>query len=538
MECADCRERLPDFLLDELPESEAVLVQEHVALCTACQATYKELKGTGRALDAIPSMRPAQANREFSTRVLEAAKEESAKIIHSLPPERRLRLEARRATRQQRQATTPPTPPPARSRGGIVPLLLAVAVIAAAAFFLIPRSGAPQAGAVGTLVIQAGQVEQFYRKAGQNWTAATAGQPVHANDAFATGDDGRARFELAGGGAVLLGPASELRFLPSDEPIPVLCAELAKGEAGVERPAGDAAAPAWVLRCPALSVRLPPGARAYLTMPKDLAAAPCTVTVVQGQANVAAGRSATVTVKAGETATLKKDKLESASAPGGAASGLPAWRADLLDEAELGAWISGAVRITGRRSDGLLVELSYGFGRAEGLEDWRCEKSGKRLAAGSRGGVQVPSDARFTLAFPLAVPAGVEAAVNAETPKDNQWAFAVLEHAGGRVSVDLGKEAVLQVDVKPHPRAARLEYRNRPQAAERVSLEVRTEGLESQAVLATATGRTPPLPLPKGFEGPGDVWIQSPLGEGLVLDGLRVTGLLPREWLRKRLTTP
>jgi len=103
--------------------------------------------------------------------------------------------------------------------------------------------------------------------------------------------------------------------------------------------------------------------------------------------------------------------------------------------------------------------------------------------------------------------------------------------------VDLGKEAVLQVHVKPHPRAARVEYRNRPQAAERVSLEVRTEGLESQALLATATGRTPPLPLPKGFEGPGEVWMQS-LGEGLVLDGLKVTGLLPREWLRKRLTTP
>jgi hypothetical protein len=103
--------------------------------------------------------------------------------------------------------------------------------------------------------------------------------------------------------------------------------------------------------------------------------------------------------------------------------------------------------------------------------------------------------------------------------------------------VDLGKEAVLQVHVKPHPRAARVEYRNRTQAAERVSLEVHTEGLESQAVLATATGRTPPLPLPKDFEGPGDVWIQA-LGEGLVLDGLKVTGLLPREWLRKRLTTP
>ena len=50
MDCAGCNELLADFLLDELPESEAVLVHEHLLICPDCMKSYRELKGTGKAL--------------------------------------------------------------------------------------------------------------------------------------------------------------------------------------------------------------------------------------------------------------------------------------------------------------------------------------------------------------------------------------------------------------------------------------------------------------------------------------------------------
>jgi ferric-dicitrate binding protein FerR (iron transport regulator) len=534
MECTECRDHLPDFLLDELPESQAVLVQEHLTLCTACQATYKQLKGTGRALEVIPSMRPATPNTEFSTRVLTAAKEESEKIIRGLPAERRLRLEARRAARQKRQAAAAAAPPPARSWRGTIPLLVAAVVVAVAAFFLFPRSVAPASSVLGSLALSVGQVEQFYQKSGQNWTAATPGQLVQTGDAFSTGADGRARFELAGGGVLLLGPDAEVRFLPSENQRPEIPIEVVRGEVGVERPAPESET-TWILRCPMLSLKAGPGVKAYLTVPKDSAAFPCTITVLQGEVSYSAvGRTETTTVKAGNTVTLKKDKPDTATP---ATAGPPAWRPDLLTESELSGWVACPLRIVGRRSDGLLVELSYGAGRPESLEDWRCDKGFKRLSAPARGGLQFPADARFVLALPLAVPVTVEATVNPDTPKDIAWAFGMLEQPNGHVSVDLGKEAVLQVNVRPHLRAARVAYRSRPQSPERILADVTAEGVESQVTLATATGRTPALPLPKGFEGPGEVWVQS-LAEGLVLDSLKITGLLPRDWLRKRLGAP
>ena len=57
MDCDWFSERLADFLLDELPESEAVLVQEHLNRCPLCMKTYRDLKGTGKFLGVAPSMR-------------------------------------------------------------------------------------------------------------------------------------------------------------------------------------------------------------------------------------------------------------------------------------------------------------------------------------------------------------------------------------------------------------------------------------------------------------------------------------------------
>ncbi|MGD0093059.1 MAG: zf-HC2 domain-containing protein, partial [Planctomycetota bacterium] len=99
MDCTNCTERLADFLLDELPASEAVLVHEHLNLCPPCMRTYKELKGTGLALEAVPALRPVEGSPEFEEAVRAKAAVELAGILERLPADKRLKIEARRAAR-------------------------------------------------------------------------------------------------------------------------------------------------------------------------------------------------------------------------------------------------------------------------------------------------------------------------------------------------------------------------------------------------------------------------------------------------------
>src|SRR5476651_1248787 len=91
MDCEHCTEYLADFLLDELPEGEAVLIQEHLNLCPPCMRRYKELKGTGKALEAVPAMRAVHGSQEFTRVVHAGAAVESQKIIEALPAEKRVR---------------------------------------------------------------------------------------------------------------------------------------------------------------------------------------------------------------------------------------------------------------------------------------------------------------------------------------------------------------------------------------------------------------------------------------------------------------
>jgi predicted anti-sigma-YlaC factor YlaD len=107
MDCEHCTEFLADFLLDELPEAEAVLIQEHLNICAGCMRTYRELKGTGKALEAVPALRSIKGTPEFTRVVRAEAAVESAKIIEALPAEKRSRVEARRAARLSKFASAP-----------------------------------------------------------------------------------------------------------------------------------------------------------------------------------------------------------------------------------------------------------------------------------------------------------------------------------------------------------------------------------------------------------------------------------------------
>jgi hypothetical protein len=113
--------------------------------------------------------------------------------------------------------------------------------------------------------------------------------------------------------------------------------------------------------------------------------------------------------------------------------------------------------------------------------------------------------------------------------------LSLLSGEAGRITLDLGTEAVLSVQTKPVPRLARLGYRTTPQAAERIRIEVKADG-EGEALLTIGAEKAQPLPVPQKMLEGGEVRIET-MGEGLVLDGLRLQGILPREWLLKKLQT-
>src|SRR5947207_12234270 len=135
MDCAGCNELLADFLLDELPESEAVLVHEHLLICPDCMKAYRELKGTGKALEAVPSMRSVEGSDTFKADVRKQAVIEADKIVAKLPADRRLRLEARREARQSIRMSRRQAPPKVWSPGLLILALAAAMVLAAVLFW-------------------------------------------------------------------------------------------------------------------------------------------------------------------------------------------------------------------------------------------------------------------------------------------------------------------------------------------------------------------------------------------------------------------
>lgn len=524
MECEVCREKLADFLLDELPESEAVLVQEHLALCQTCQATYKELKGTGRALEAVPAMRPVQPSTNFSSQVMRAARAESEKILNEMPTERRIRLQQRRKARQTRQQPTQEPAPKSSAWRGALLLLLAGGIALVAILLYYRRSTPNEAVVIGTLSNASGRVEQFRPQGGTQYTAVKPGQGIRSGDEFLNDDAGRARLTLKSGN-VFLGPQARVRFLPSmQENAPQL--RLLKGEVALERGLEGAELADWILECGAWRVRIPPATRARFLVNPELPSAPPALHVLTGAVHVGLpGRMEEAKVTEGQQAVLSGDAPS--IKPG---AQWPAWRADLCDEKELSSVLNGLAKVVACHPKGLLVELNYGLGQSKRTGDWRCEKD---PIADDGGLLRFPNRARCVLNAPLAAPLTVEATVNANVPKECPWSVSLLSGEAGRITLDLGNEAVLSVQTKPVPRVARLGYRATPQTAERVRVEVKEDG-EGEALLAIGAEKAQPLPVPQKMLDGGEVRIEV-MGEGLVLDGLRIRGVLPREWLLKML---
>jgi len=534
MNCNECREKLSDFLLDELPESEAVLVQEHLSLCPECMSIYKELKGTGRALEAVPAMNVVAGSEEWRNQVKDLGREESEKIIRLLPPDKRARAEMRRAARLS-QARPPATSQRMQKRGGMftVIALIVAGLAIVAAILLYPMGGTSREPVqVATLALCMGKVSQFYQRAGEPWSPAQQGKTVLTGDAYSTGADGRARFDLGGGGAVFAGPDADLKFQRPESEGKDWILRLDAGEAGVELPEGPSVH-GWTVVAAAVEVRVRPGARVYLNSGRGGNGAQCTVYVSKGGVQAAFGRGkGNQEVSAGQAAVFYEDSKLAPTSDAADAT-VPGWRADLLTETEVKAFFTFPVKIKERRAAGLLVELNL-TPAPEHPSDWTVESGKRGPMKQTSGALLFPADSRALFTAPLDPPMTLELDLAPETPKEAGLALTLFESAAGRVNVDLDRVAQLTVRDKDHARSEKVSARTKPNGSEALKLEASASAGDYAIVVTTNSGSTKPLLLPHGLEN-GAFSIRG-VGDSAYVERLRIVAVLPRAWLRKKLS--
>ena len=578
MDCANCAERMADFLLDELPESEAVLVHEHLNLCPGCMRTYKELKGTGKALQAVPSMRPVEGSPEFEESVRAQAAVELANILNRLPPDKRLKIEARRAARLSRAA---PAPAP-RHRLVSLPLVAAFAVGVAALVLILayPSGGTPEGERlpIGSLSVVAGTVEQFYQRANEAYTPVKAGKAVLPGDAFSTTDKGRARFDFDAGGALFLGPSSQVTFRVQPPGSSSFVVVLEKGELGILSPrlhadgndgeapgsgGEDAVVPQWEVRSEVGTILAGPGAHVHIKMAESGGKFSGELTVLPGSVEVLSrsGRSLG-TVSSYHRAVLTGAETALKSEPQAKAR-MPLWRLDLVSDAELATILGARVKVLGRHEGVVEAEVVYDSRDQKGFQhDWLPEATGiggdkatdaKRDAAPGRppsttSGVSLPAGTRRRHVIPFVPPLVFELALAREFQSGASFAFGALGTAEGGVSVDVARDAVLQVrDQCRTARSAAVPVRTVAGKLERLRLEIvdgaaagaAKPGLTAQLIAPAAKSNPLPLPLAekprRPGQGQGKLWLQS-LGDTVAFDEVRIAGCIPAEWLRERLS--
>ena len=99
MDCSACKELLPDFVMDELNEQDHAIVAAHLETCSECRARSRELKVTGKALQAVAALKPVSATPILQAKIMKDARAESEKIIKALPPDKRRKAERMREMR-------------------------------------------------------------------------------------------------------------------------------------------------------------------------------------------------------------------------------------------------------------------------------------------------------------------------------------------------------------------------------------------------------------------------------------------------------
>ena len=535
MDCAGCGELLADFLLDELPESEAVLVHEHLLICPACMKAYRELKGTGKALEAVASLQPISASEAFKASVKEQAKAESEKIVSKLSPDKRLRLEARREARHSVRMSRRVAPPRIWSPGLLV-LALGAAVILIAILFWPSRDKSLPRVALGKLAVSLGKVDQFYKKENQTYTPVEEGKSFMPGDSFKTSDTGSARFDLLDGGSIFVGPATDVAFrIP--QAIPGECTLIMdNGEIGVQRPElGSTATGAphdWEVRSGAGTLSVAPSTHAYVHVIKSDKASTLEVSVLAGCVHVKShDGSNTESLYAGQHTALSTS--DSSIVPVSMSDERPpAWRADLTTAGDLSNMIGGRVKILSRHHGKLQLEVHYNHETPN--QDWLAEVPGVALTA-KDGRLNCPTGVRWKLAAPFAPPLAFELKLNADSRHDTSFVFA-YKTASGTVAVDVSRPAVVLSVEEPEKlrRFDKLFTRGQPGAPESMILQLKHEGTGVVAALSTTGGNSKSIPIWKDkTDAAGELWFQA-LVEPLLLDEIIVTGTVSNDWLREK----
>lgn len=551
MNCDWTTERLADYMLDELPESEAVLIQEHLHICPGCMRTYRDLKGTGMLLGAVNSMRSVPPTEEFRENVRSKAVIELRNIVASLPPEKRLRLEARRAARLSRALTKAPSaPPPSIFTKGLA-ILTAACLAAVAVVLLYPktRNTTDLNQPIAVLSQTVGRVDEFFQKANEPHTQTASGKTVLNGDTFLTSDTGRARFDLNGGGALYAGGLTRVTFRAPQQPSQRVTFVLEGGEVGVQLPAPDihegmdhnaALEARCELRTEAATFVVEPGAHVYLAASKTGRDYEAEILVVSGAVRVQDRVGKTlVNVVRGQRAKFKAGELngrpQDFSPPR-----VPPWRADLVSDADLAGLLGVKGKVVRQKDGSLAAELFYS--RQPGsaiLDDWQSELAPTPFRLGANGALTLQAATRVRHPLPFSGPLTMELQLSRDGPREPNFAFGLLDSADCGVVVDVSKAANLQIRDKGRTaRSNSVAARSNKNGNEFLRLEILREASGFSAQLVTAAGKSKSLPLAKVKNDEGaNLWIQA-LGDAMMFDEIKISGTLSMDWLRDRLSLP
>ncbi len=544
MDCEKCTEYLADFLLDELPEAEAVLIQEHLNLCPACMKAYRELKGTGKMLEAVPAMRPVQGTPDFSRAVRAEASVESAKIIRALPPEKRLRVEARRAARLTKFASQR-SEKVSRSRVWGVVLALIIGVTALILIFFTGKNSLlyPHTQ-LGALSLVNGAVETGNASEGRSPRAAHEGETIYAGDTVITPEGGRARIDLNDGTALFIGPSSHVTLEPQSSSVDAFSISVESGELGVNKPLAnpDKNAPRlmkWDVHSDLGLVLPDPGTQLFVNVTKNGSAFDGSALVVSGSAIVVsrhAGTEVTTTLGPGskylEGSGQPKGRTESV-----VGARVPGWRVELATEADLQRLFNGRVKLRSRSSSGVEVELTYGRETKQLTEDWLPEPAGpSTLSKRPDGAIAVPN-ARFAHIVPFAGPISMTLTLNRDVRAERSLAFGALYSPERGVSVDVSRDAVMQVrENNTRAHSSNLSARKESDKPEKLGLEIKTDRGGYRASMSSRDEKSTGYTLPPNFgEKPGQLWLQG-LSDGIAMDEIKISGTIPSEWLSEALS--